>query len=242
MSAPGWTPPPGVLAALDEQEIRMADQPALYARPGTELLHLEHPLTDAVNRAVAEARTADLGWRDALLGLCPWAGLGHTPAHTGQHHGEPCPYWVAMAHLADEPDPRERIAEWRVEVPFKDGKPPLSLNDRHSPMAHARIVDRIKSLTRRALTDAAVPPLAHAHVELHYRPKDRRKRDADNLIATQKCMVDALVQSDARSRWIGLLPDDDARYVSWDRPTIHDPDKERGPATWLVIRTSLETR
>jgi crossover junction endodeoxyribonuclease RusA len=179
---------------------------------------------------------------DALLALCPHAALGATAQHAAKHQGEPCPYWIALAHLTGQPDPRERIAEWRVEVPFKDGKPPLSLNDRLSWPAHASKVERIKALTRRALIDAEIPPLEQAHIEMHYRPKTRQLCDVDNLVATLKPMIDAFHQPDARSGWVGLLAGDDARYVSWSPPVLHEPDKAKGPATWLVVRTSLETR
>jgi hypothetical protein len=178
---------------------------------------------------------------DALLALCPWAELGHTPQHAGHHEGQPCPYWVALAHLTGQPDPRDRIAEWRVPIPFKDGKPLLSLNDRTTNyMAHASKVEKVKALTRRALIDAEVPPLQHAHIELHYRPKTRQLRDVDNLVATLKPCIDAFHQPDVRSGWVGLLPGDDARYVSWSPPVLHPPDKAQGPATWLLVRTSLD--
>jgi len=180
---------------------------------------------------------------DALLALCPWAELGHSPQHAGHHEGQPCPYWVALAHLTGQPDPRDRIAEWRVPVPFKDGKPLLSLNDRTTNyMAHASKVEKVKALTRQALRDADIPPMQHAHIEMHYRPKTRQLRDVDNLVATLKPMIDAFHQPDVRSGWVGLLAGDDARYVSWSPPVLHEPDKAKGPATWLLVRTSLETR
>jgi crossover junction endodeoxyribonuclease RusA len=191
---------------------------------------------------VQQALTRQAEHADALLALCPHAALGHSAAHARRHNGEPCPYWIALAHLTGQPDPRERIAEWRVQVPFKDGKPPLSLNDRLSWPAHASKVERIKALTRRALIDAEIPPLEQAHIEMHYWPETRQLRDVDNLVATLKPMIDAFHQPDARSGWVGLLAGDDARYVSWSPPVLHEPDKAKGPATWLVVRTSLETR
>lgn len=200
------------------------------------------PYPTATQQIVQQALTRQAEHADALLALCPHAALGHSAAHARRHNGEPCPYWIALAHLTGQPDPRERIAEWRVEVPFKDGKPPLSLNDRLSWPAHASKVERIKALTRRALIDAEIPPLEQAHIEMHYRPKTRQLRDVDNLVATLKPMIDAFHQPDARSGWVGLLAGDDARYVSWSPPVLHEPDKAKGPATWLVVRTSLETR
>jgi len=180
---------------------------------------------------------------DALLALCPHAALGATAQHAAKHQGEPCPYWIAFAHLTGQPDPRELIAEWRVPIPFKDGKPLLSLNDRTTNyMAHASKVEKVKALTRQALRDAGIPPMRHAHIEMHYRPKTRQLRDVDNLVATLKPMIDAFHQPDVRSGWVGLLAGDDARYVSWSPPVLHEPDKAKGPATWLVVRTSLETR
>src|SRR6266700_3799470 len=153
--------------------------------------------------------------RSAIAGLCHWhANVADTQAatsHLAYHYGSPCPYGVVADVLLGLPDPRDAVAEWRIALPFAKGKPPLSLNDRHSPFAHAAIVNKIKAIVRNAVREAAVPELGYVHVEMHYRPAINRIRDVDNLIATLKPCIDALHQPDERPRWTGILPGDDAR-------------------------------
>jgi len=173
-----------------------------------------------------------------LRELCPHHALGRNWEHAAQHAGEPCPYQVAAAVLLGEPDPRQDVATWRIDLPFAKGKPPLSLNDRGmNPFAHANAVEKVKAITRTAVREAGVPELAQVHVELHYRPLDNRHRDEDNLVATLKPCIDALHQPDERSRWAGILPGDDPRYVSWSRPKIHRKVKGQVAATWLILRS-----
>src|SRR6266568_4313551 len=118
--------------------------------------------------------------RTAVAGLCHWhANVADTQAatsHLAYHYGSPCPYGVVADVLLGLPDPRDAVAEWRIALPFAKGKPPLSLNDRHSPFAHAAIVNKIKAIVRNAVREAAVPELGYVHVEMHYRPAINRIR------------------------------------------------------------------
>lgn len=159
--------------------------------------------------------------------------------HVAYHYGSPCPYEAMAAVIAGEPDPRDAMTVWEIDLPFPAGKPPLSLNDRHNPFAHSAIVNKIKAITRNAVRDAGVPTLGHVHVQMHYRPATNRFRDIDNLVATQKPIVDALHQPDERSRWEGIVPGDDPRYVSWEPPILHKPIKGMTAATWLVLSSYL---
>jgi crossover junction endodeoxyribonuclease RusA len=140
------------------------------------------------------------------------------------------------AVLAGLPDPRDAVVSWEIDLPFPDGRPPISLNDRGNHWAtKAKKIELVKAITRNAVRAAAVPPLSHVHVELHYRPATNRFRDADNLVATLKPAIDALHQPDERSHWEPILPGDDPRYVTWSQPAFHPAVKGMGAATWLVL-------
>lgn len=115
--------------------------------------------------------------------------------------------------------------------------PPLSMNDRGAShgavFAKAREVTEIRNRVL-LLAHAALLPknVGHAVVELHYRPRDNRRRDTDNLTATAKPIYDGLVD-------YGLVPDDVPRHMAKNEPVIH----QRGqPAMWLEITISDNPR
>lgn len=96
--------------------------------------------------------------------------------------------------------------------------PPLSLNGRQ----HWHVKRRVS----RALRDEAhawarlafrAPLQARIAVTLHYVPKDSRRRDADNLVATSKPLVDGLVDA-------GVVPDDTPQWLDHRMPVIDPPD------------------
>lgn len=175
----------------------------------------------------------------ALL-TCEWT-TDQVGSHAGYHHGYPCPVDRIAALEQGQPDPAGAVAEWRVDLPFVDGKPPMSLNDRSGHWAiRAKQVEKVKAITRNAVIAADVPQLGAVHVELHYRGKTNAVRDADNYVATLKVCIDALHHKDPLlgDRWQPILQGDDARYVSWSQPFLHPAIKSAGAATWLILRTS----
>ncbi len=124
-----------------------------------------------------------------------------------------------------------QLDEWRVDLPY--ARPPLSLNDRGAWQGRARTIEALKARTRVAVTHAEVPALARVHVTLHYRPRDNRIRDADNLVATLKPCIDALHQP--ALGWSPIVGGDDRRFVSWSPPVIHPAVKGTPPGVWLTI-------
>lgn len=101
-------------------------------------------------------------------------------------------------------------------VPLPWSKPPLSLNDRGcSPWVKANLTRQAIEDARAAIAAANVPALAGAELTLHYRPKDRRRRDADNLAPTLKACQDALVPD--------VLPDDSWVHIPAATCRIHPP-------------------
>ena len=105
-------------------------------------------------------------------------------------------------------------------------KPPLSLNDR----MHWRKKAGITKTIRAGVADDArrtVPVLGWIAVELHYVPRDRRRRDRDNLVSTLKPCLDGLVDA-------GVIPDDTPEYLDW---TVHiDPPNRVDPHLYLLVK------
>ena len=100
---------------------------------------------------------------------------------------------------------------WILELPYT--KPPLSLNDRMHWAKRAKLARDLRGWTALAAVAKRVPHLDHVAVELHYHPRDRRRRDADNLYATVKPCVDGL-------RDAGVIDDDDTTRVTHLQPVI----------------------
>ena len=122
---------------------------------------------------------------------------------------------------------------WVLALPYD--RPPLSLNDRgQTPGARAArsaVAARIKADTAHIARAARIGEQTAIHVRLHYQPKNRIRRDADNLVATLKPAIDGLVVA-------GIVPDDSPEYVDWSAPRIHEPNEQREPRLWLVVTAS----
>jgi crossover junction endodeoxyribonuclease RusA len=107
--------------------------------------------------------------------------------------------------------------------------PPLSLNDRRHWAAHATIVDNIRQAAGFLARAAQLGRYEHVTVTLHYRPRDKRTRDADNLVAVLKPLCDGLVDAQ-------LVTDDDPERMTKHMPKIHPPQGK--PVMWMEIDTS----
>lgn len=121
--------------------------------------------------------------------------------------------------------------ERTIGLPWKS--PPLSMNDRGmtkgAAMAKAEKTKTIRE-TSRLLAQAVKLPkdVGFATVQLHYRPRDNRRRDTDNLIATAKPIYDGLVD-------YGLVEDDVPQWMSKPEPIIHAAQTGKGGCMWLEI-------
>jgi crossover junction endodeoxyribonuclease RusA len=123
------------------------------------------------------------------------------------------------------------MTTWEIPVPMvetdRHGRAcPWTLNDRPPWTTRRMHAARIKSDVAWRVKQQKIPPQDHVTVQLHYAPGDNRRRDADNLVATSKPAVDALVRS-------GVVRDDSPQYVTQLMPTIHAGNQER--RLWLVI-------
>jgi crossover junction endodeoxyribonuclease RusA len=124
-----------------------------------------------------------------------------------------------------------KATSWRLALPYS--KPPLSLNDQPTASMGARMgrAALIKSVRRDGemlARSAGIPPLARFSATLHWRPARNARRDALNLTATLKPLVDGLVDA-------GVCSDDDTtRYVGTE-PMIHPAERGQPGRMWLVI-------
>lgn len=112
-----------------------------------------------------------------------------------------------------------------VTIPLAWPRPPLTGNDR----GHTRYspFTRIKVEAQMAIRRVRPEPVAGANVSLHWRIPDRRRRDADNLGATLKAVLDALVAE-------RVLPDDSWVHVPETRCVIHPPT-DGVAAMWVEL-------
>jgi len=116
--------------------------------------------------------------------------------------------------------------------------PPLSANDRRHWRAQAARVAEVRGAVRDAvnLRGFAPEPLgelpwlaAHVVVTLTYYPRDRRRRDADNLVPTLKACSDGLVDA-------GVTADDTPDLMQKHMPIIAAPDGD--PRLVLIVEVT----
>ncbi|KGF17384.1 crossover junction endodeoxyribonuclease RusA superfamily protein [Corynebacterium freneyi] len=112
-------------------------------------------------------------------------------------------------------------------------RPPLTANQRLHWAAKARITADVRRTTMLLARAAKLPrDREHVTVALHYVPRDRRRRDADNLVPTLKAACDGLVDA-------GLVPDDTPDQMAKHMPVIDPPQREapgpRGGRLYLTI-------
>lgn len=117
------------------------------------------------------------------------------------------------------------MSEWRLDLPFSK---PLSLNGRQHHMVKARAVAQVRKDVQVLARAAKIPALDRISVELHYAPRDSRRRDALNLVATLKPCEDGIVDA-------GVVPDDTAEFVVPTMPVIDPPTGTQG-RLYLLIR------
>ncbi len=103
--------------------------------------------------------------------------------------------------------------EWLLPLTIKT---PLNMNDRAHWRTKAKHVARVRGDAYTAAKIARIPALDGFTVELHYAPRDKRRRDPENLIATLKTFVDGLVDA-------GVAVDDCPPYYRTTIPVIDEP-------------------
>lgn len=113
-------------------------------------------------------------------------------------------------------------------IPLPWVKPPLTGNrTRGNPYARANEVKQAKDAANLAVLVALPAPMLRAEITLHFRPADKRRRDADGMFPTLKVCQDALVAA-------GVLVDDSFACVPAATCRIHAPEKPA--AMWLELK------
>lgn len=116
-------------------------------------------------------------------------------------------------------------ARYELVMPWRT--PPLSLNQRMHHYARARVVRDVRDTAGWLARAARIPRAERVRVELRYTPRARRRRDADNLVALLKPLVDALVDA-------GVVADDDDEHVERTMPVITAPSRTAVPLVLVV--------
>lgn len=115
---------------------------------------------------------------------------------------------------------------WTLVLP---DSPFTSANSRHHWRQRAQNTAVWRQAAHLLARQAKIPPSGHITVRLDYWPKDRRRRDPDNLVpGVLKPAVDGLVDA-------GIVPDDAPDYVTLTMPKIHPPRPDRQPRWELTI-------
>lgn len=131
---------------------------------------------------------------------------------------------MSTTHSSTDPPATGRT--WTLDLPLTK---PLSLNDRDHWRVKARKTKQLRRDTEFMARAARIPRLARCSIELHYAPRDRRRRDAINLAATLKPVEDGIVDA-------GVVPDDVAEFVEPTHPVIDDPIGGQHDQLYVLIR------
>ena len=124
-------------------------------------------------------------------------------------------------------------ASWSIRLPYRT--PPMSMNDRQHWRTKARQTANVRRDVMALAAAHRLPTgLARVRVQLVYVPRDRRRRDTDNLVATLKPICDALAAGTAKHPGWGLVADDTPEWMSKPEPVIAAPDP-KDPHLRLLI-------
>lgn len=115
-------------------------------------------------------------------------------------------------------------------IPLTFTKPPLNMNQRMHWAQKAKITKAIRHEAFVRCRAARIRKANHITVQLHYQPKDNRRRDADNLVPTLKALCDGIVDA-------GIVLDDTPNYMTKIMPTIQPAIKGQPAKMWLEITT-----
>jgi crossover junction endodeoxyribonuclease RusA len=112
---------------------------------------------------------------------------------------------------------------WILDLP---ANPLLSLNQRLHWGDKSRRTKQWRDDTTILARQARIPHLDRIAVRLDHWPRDRRRRDRDNLVPVLKACIDGLVTA-------GVVDDDNPDRVRAELPVIHEPRASRD-VLWLL--------
>lgn len=114
---------------------------------------------------------------------------------------------------------------WAFTLPITK---PLSMNDRQHWVVKAEAVQTLRNAAKILARQAKIPKCSKVRVTLVYEPRDDRRRDPLNLVATLKPVQDGLV--DAK-----IVPDDTSEYMDSPMPLIDEPIGGRHGKLWVLV-------
>lgn len=117
------------------------------------------------------------------------------------------------------------VSTYEIRLPWP--APPLSLNDRGDWKARYGKTRAVRKVAASFVRAAHIAPASRIRVTLTYHPRDGRRRDEDNLVATLKPICDGIVDA-------GVVVDDDPAHMAKDMPVITTPDT-KDPRLLLTI-------
>lgn len=132
------------------------------------------------------------------------------------------------------------MEQWFIKMPFS--RPPLSLNDRFASYHQERSLQKaiahdVCAVALRTIREGGLQARPRVAVELIYYPSNNGRRDADNIAATLKPILDGLVDA-------GVIPDDKAEHVVRTSQRIvlarDDPYARRDSECWVVVTDASE--
>ncbi|WP_234944468.1 RusA family crossover junction endodeoxyribonuclease [Corynebacterium ulcerans] len=123
-----------------------------------------------------------------------------------------------------------------IKLPYPS--PPLSMNQGgQTPGARMAKAKKIKAIRETVASLAATAHIATSNrfsrIQLHYVPRDNRRRDTDNLVSTLKPICDGLVE-------YGLVQDDTPQFMEKPEPIIYRHTKGIDTGLWVTITTWKE--
>lgn len=113
---------------------------------------------------------------------------------------------------------------WTIRLPYS--RPPITLNSRMHWATRSRLTREIRALTALRARQQGIPTLEGARIELHWVPRDRRRRDTDNPYPTLKAAIDGICDAE-------IVPDDDAQHVT--SAVVIDLPDSRDPHLYLLL-------
>jgi crossover junction endodeoxyribonuclease RusA len=116
---------------------------------------------------------------------------------------------------------------WTLELPFET---PLSLNDRAPWPVRQKQVRAWRDAAHRLARAHRIPPCERVRIQLCYVPRDDRRRDPLNLVASLKAVEDGIVDA-------GVIPDDNSAHHESVMPVItaKGPPRPGRNRLWVTV-------
>lgn len=116
------------------------------------------------------------------------------------------------------------MGPWELHLPLAR---PLSMNARQHWSQRSAEVAQLRQDAAILCKEAKVPKMDRVRVTLVYEPRDNRRRDPINLMATLKPVQDGIVDA-------GVVPDDTPQFMESPMPIIDLPNGKKG-RLWVLV-------